>query len=59
MKRGNFRDEPRRQMKIELGYLSGGLQAQSDLLHREDHRGLHKLIVLVFVCWLFRKEKAL
>ena len=58
-KEETFQDAPRRQMKIEQGYLSGGLQALSDLLHREDHRGLHKLIVLVFVCWLFRKEKAL
>ena len=37
MKRGNFQDEFRRQIKIEPGYLSGGLNAQSDLASCEDN----------------------
>ena len=44
-KRGNFQDDPRRQMKIEQGYLSGGLEVQSDLASGEDNCGLHEKLI--------------
>ena len=60
MKRGQFRDEPRRQMKIELGYLSGGLGAQTNLPSLEDHKKVFTEIdCFGFVVLVDRDSKAL